>query len=160
VATLDSKVETEREADMFAACLLMPEKQLKKDIFKRKFNFDLIYEISRKYQVSATATMLRFIALDHYPLMLVCSKAGKLKWFRYSEDFRFHWLNLEIGNGIPINTCAGEYFEDGRKYNGTTETVFAEDWFKINHNYERRQVFNEYCIYQDSLNQVISLIWE
>lgn len=159
VVTLDSDIETEREADMFAACLLMPEADLKKDIFRRKFDFALIDEISRKYQVSITAAILRFIALGNHPIMVVCSKAGKKKWMRYSEDFPFKTLHLESGNRIPFNTCASEFFEDGRKYI-TTETVYADDWFVLYNYSDRRRAFNEYCIYQDSFNQVISLIWE
>lgn len=160
VASLESALLVEREADMFAACLLMPEDRLRQDIFRKKFCFTLIDELSKKYMVSLTAVMLRFIALGNHPIMLACSKAGKLKWLRYSEDFPFKSLNLGPCFQIPECSCAGEYFSDGTKYQGKTETVFAEDWFVLSDYQDRRRELNEYCIYQDSLNQVISLIWE
>jgi hypothetical protein len=159
VATLDSDIEIEREADMFAACLLMPENQIKRDLYGKKFTFALIDEISRKYLVSLTAAILRFIALGNHPVMLVCSQAGRLKWLRYSEDFPFKQLNLTPGKGVPVNTCAFEFFDDGRKYR-STETVYADDWFVLYRATDRRRAFNEYCIYYESLNQVISLLWE
>ncbi len=88
------------------------------------------------------------------------AKTEKLKWLRYSEDFPFRRLNLRADFQLPARTCAGEYFEDGTKYIGKTEIVFAEDWFELSDNTDRRRVLHEYCIYQDSINQVISLIWE
>lgn len=138
LAALDSDVEIEREADMFSACLLMPEEMIAQDIYRRKFNFALIDEISRKYQVSITAAMLRFIALGNHPVMVVCSKTGRLKWLRYSDDFPYKRLNLGANYQIPCNTCAGEYFMEGRKYPGTTETVFPEDWFVLYNSAQQR----------------------
>jgi Zn-dependent peptidase ImmA (M78 family) len=160
VTTLDSSIETEREADLFAACLLLPEDRIKRDLFKRKFNFALVDELSRKYNVSLTATLLRFITLGNHPLMMVCSQAGKLKWLRYSNDFPFQRIHTGPGNEIPAATCAGEYFEDGTKYLHKSEKVFAEDWFVLwKAGDQRRQLF-EHCIYQESQQQVISVLWE
>jgi hypothetical protein len=158
-ATFDSPIEAEREADLFAACLLMPEERIRKDIFRKKFHFSLIDEFSRRYQVSATAVILRFIALGNHPLLVVCSQDNKLKWMRFSHDFPFPWINLGPGNTIPELTCAGEYFNDKTRYS-TSETVYAGEWFRINTPSDRRRPFNEYCIYQESINQVISVIWE
>lgn len=160
VTTLDASVETEREADLFAASLLLPEDRLKRDLFKRKFNFTLVDEISRKYNVSLTATLLRFIALGNHPLMMVCSRAGKLKWLRYSDDFPFSRLRLGVGNEIPPDTCAGEYFSEGIKYISKSERVFAADWFVLWKSSDQRRQMFEHCIYQESLQQVISVIWE
>ena len=163
-ASLDSHFDVEREADLFAACLLMPEDRLRKDLLLKNTRkpciASLITEISLKYQISFTAAMLRFLHLDYYPVMIVCSQHNKLKWLRYSEDFPFRSLHLGPGNQIPELSCAGEYFADGTKYQGKTETVFAEDWFILFNNSDRRRELKEYCIYQESLNQVMSLIWE
>ena len=162
--SLDSPYEVEREADLFAACLLMPEDRLRKDL-QQKYNRKpciaaLVNEISDKYQVSYTAAMLRLLNLDYYPIMLVCTHNNKLKWLRYSEDFPFKRLNLDANNEISPNTCAGEYFTDGTKYQKKPETVFAEEWFVLYNNSDQRRKLKEYCIYQESLNQVVSLIWE
>jgi hypothetical protein len=154
-----SDLITEYEADFFAACLLMPEHRIRRDIFKRKFNANLVDELRRKYNVSFTAAMLRFIALGNHPIMVVCSRGGKYKWLRYSDDFPFKRLNLGAGKELPENTAAMEFFEDGRMYR-REEKVFAEDWFVLWNSYDRRRPFKEYCIYYPALDQVISLLWE
>ena len=94
---------------------------------------------------------------------LVCARRGRcdddMLCLRYSEDFPFKQLNLTPGKGVPFNTCAFEFFDDGRKYR-STETVYADDWFVLYRATDRRRAFNEYCIYHESLNQVISLLWK
>jgi hypothetical protein len=154
-----SDIGSEREADYFAACLLMPESRIKKDIFMRKFVFALVDEISRKYQVSVTAALLRFIALGNHPLMVVCSQKNRLKWRRFSEDFPFKRLNLGANNELPECTAAAEFFADGTKYKNVQE-VFAEDWFVLCRSSDQRRPLNEYCVYYEVLNQVVSVIWE
>ena len=154
-----SEIGTEREADYFAACLLMPESRIKKDIYRRRFVFALVDEISRKYQVSVTAALLRFIALGNHPLMVVCSQKNRLKWLRYSEDFPYKRLNLGANNELPECTAAAEFFVDGTKYRNVQE-VFAEDWFLLFRSSDQRRPFNEYCVYYEALNQVVSVIWE
>lgn len=154
-----SDAQTEREADYFAACLLLPERRLHNDIFRRKFNASLIDEIRRKYNVSYTAAMLRFVGAGNHPVMVVCSRNGKVKWKRSSEDFPFWRLNTDADGGVPENTAVAEYFEEGKKYQHA-EKVFAEDWFVLFSERDRRRPFNEFCVYYDPFNQVISLVWE
>lgn len=154
-----SDIETEREADYFAACLLMPDKWFCMDVQGRRFNATLINEVSRKYNVSFTAAIMRFMDVGNHPVMVVCSVKGKYKWMRYSSDFPFYRLRLEADKSIPDCTAAAEYFTDGTKYN-KAERVFAEDWFVLWNSRDQRRRFNEYCIYYDRLDQVVSLIWE
>ncbi len=156
---LSSDLKIEREADLFAACLLMPEKRIKADIFRKKFNFVLIDLISKKYQVSITAAILRFIALGNHPVMLVCSRNNKVVWRRFTDDFPFYTILPTPGDTVPVNTAAGEYFQGHRKYT-QTQTVFAEDWFLLNQSRDRGRKFSEHCIYYEPLKQVISVLWE
>ena len=160
IAAHDSDNEIEREAEFFASCLLLPASRVKFDVIRRKFNFTLVDEICSKYQTSVTATLLRFIALDVHPIMIVCSRDSKFAWMRYNEDFPFNRLRLGLNNAIPDCTSAGEYFYEGVKNLKKTEIVFAEDWFIVYRAEDRRRRFKEYCLYFEKLNQVISVIWE
>ena len=56
----------EREAEYYAACLLMPEKRMRRDIANRRFSFVLVDELSKKYQVSITSTPVSYTHLDVY----------------------------------------------------------------------------------------------
>lgn len=50
----------EREADYFAACLLMPEERFRKDIGNKKFGIKVIDYLRSEYKISRTACALRF----------------------------------------------------------------------------------------------------
>lgn len=152
-----SDKKMERQADYFASCLLLPQKWIKQDCLKRKFNFALIQELSKKYQASLTATSLRIANIGIYPLMVVYSKQGKIKWYWFTEDFRFKSL-LHGKDKVPENTSAGEFFYENRKNSGS-ETVYAGDWFNIRFSSERDIRFYEHCVY-GSDGSVLSVIWE
>lgn len=154
-----SDIRSEREADYFAACLLMPEKRLKQDVFRKKFTMTLMNELRSKYQVSMTALLLRFTGLGNHPLMIVCSVHNRLKWLNYSDDFPFKKLRLGIGGEVPECSAAAEYFREGTKYE-KAERVFAEDWFELWKADDRGRELFEYCVYYEALDQVISVIWE
>lgn len=147
----------EREADFFASCLLLPKARIKQDCFKRKFNFKLIQELSKKYQTSLTATSLRYATIGCYPIMIVCSINNKIKWYWYTDDFPF-W-SLKHGKAkVPEDTAAGEFYGKGIQYS-TSEIVFADDWFTIYFDKDVERKFYEHCIY--GLNgMVTSILWE
>jgi hypothetical protein len=154
-----SDISTEREADYFAAELLLPEDRFQADTAGRRFSFSLVAEISDKYNLSKTATLLRFVESGNHPLMLVCSRKGKKAWLKYSEDFRWKRLLLKADKFIPEGTAAGEFFETGTRYT-STQRVFAEDWFVLNGSADRSLELHEHCVYYEPLDQVVSVIWE
>lgn len=158
--TFDMEDKHEVEADYFASCLLMPEDQLQKDFIKQKFSFAIIDEIARKYNVSVTAALLRFIGIGYHPVMIVCTRSSIIRWVRYSFDFPFTYLLGGFGGKVPEFTSAGEYFYEGTKNRNKTETVFAKDWFLLNNTEDRNRKFKEYCVYYEALDQVISVLWE
>lgn len=158
--TFDMEYKHEVEADYFASCLLMPEDRLRKDFIKQKFTFMVIDEIVRKYNVSITAALLRFIGIGNHPIMVVCNRSSKIRWVRYSFDFPFTYLIGGIGSKVPEYTSAGEYFYEGTKNLNKTETVLAKDWFLLNNSDDRNRKFKEYCVFYEAMEQVISVLWE
>lgn len=153
--------EVELEADFIASSLLLPRKRLERDVLGRKFSFNLIEELSTKYQTSITATLLKFASIGNHPLMIVCSVNGRIKWFRYSDDFPFKYINALSGFKVPKNTSVGEFFyEHGTRYDDSDEVVYAEDWFRLNNDDDYGREFYEHCIYSEKNNFVLSVIWE
>jgi len=147
----------EREADHFASCLLLPRNRIITDCFKRRFNFTLLDELSKKYQVSITATAIRFALLGIYPIMVVYSTNNKIKWYTFTHDFPFKILKYGKDK-VPEDTAAGEYFQLNRKYAGDEE-VFADDWFNVYYEQDSNRKFKEHCVYINT-NTVMSVIWE
>lgn len=147
----------EREADFFASCLLLPKNRFKQDCFRRKFEFKLIQELSKKYQTSLTATALRYATIGCSPIMVVYSVSNTIKWYWYTYDFPF-W-SLKHGKlRVPEDTAAGEYFSKGKEYT-SSEIVFADDWFNIKFESDMSRQFFEHCVYGKQQN-VLSIIWE
>jgi Zn-dependent peptidase ImmA (M78 family) len=153
-----SKNPVEIEADFFAASLLMPEHRVKKDCYRKKFTFALVEELSKKYDVSITATILKIMTIDHHPLMIVCSVNNKIKWFKYSHDFPFKWLKLPKGI-VPPESLAGAYFNSKEKFEHAFP-IIADDWFEYVPENQFDKKFYEKCIYADKYNFVLSIIWE
>lgn len=151
-----SKNYAEREADYFASCLLLPEVRFRKDVFRRKFKFEIIQELSKKYQTSFTATALRFASIGNHPIMVVFSYKGAIKWYWNSDDFPY-W-SLKHGKAkVPEDTVAGEYFKLNRSPDKRQE-VFAIDWFTGVFDSDLNRKFYEQCLYHKGF--VISVIWE
>lgn len=149
--------EIEREADYFASCLLMPEEKFQKDIFRRKFDFNLINWMSNEYNVSITACAFRFAQIGNHPIMIVYAEKGIIKWKLESDDFPYKCLLN--GKNIPVNTVMGEYFKKSNTRDiYKTEQVWAIDWFNYVKDEGVRRSFYEHCIpYKD---KALSLIWE
>jgi len=153
--------EVELEADFFASSLLMPKSRILNDVYKRKFSFNLIEELSTKYQTSITATLLKFTSIGNHPIMIVCTVDKKIKWFKYSDDFPFKYIDALAGFKVPKNTGAGQYFyRNGLKCEDNYEIVDAEDWFKLYYDEDYGRQFYEHCIYSDRNKFVLSIIWE
>lgn len=153
--------EVELEADFFASSLLIPKSRLLKDVFRRKFSFNLIDELATKYQTSITATLIKFASIGNHPIMIICSIDKKIKWFKYSDDFPFKYIDALPGFKVPVNTSAGQFFyENGIKSKDEFEIIDAEDWFKLYNDNDYGRKFYEYCIYSDRNKFVLSVIWE
>lgn len=150
--------EIEREADCFAANLLMPLGSFKQSVQGFQFNGELINTLSQKYKVSFNAIALRYMKLNYVPIMLVYAESGIIKWQMHSDDFPFYRLKYDKVK-VPEQSVMGEYFLTGSINNcRKDEIVFAGDCF-MTFNLDQNNIqFYEYCIpYQ---NKVLSMFWQ
>jgi Zn-dependent peptidase ImmA (M78 family) len=156
ITNFSSKNIVEREADFFAACLLMPENRIKSDCFRRKFDYSIIDELSKKYQTSVASTVIRFAEIGNHPIMVVVAKDGIVQWKWASQDFKYY--KLKNGDYIPEDTAAGEFYKS-KTTHSTTQEVYADDWFHV---WDKRydQKFHEHCLAHSASNYTLSVIWE
>ncbi|HVY19354.1 MAG TPA: ImmA/IrrE family metallo-endopeptidase [Bauldia sp.] len=91
---------SEREADRFAADLLMPIYIFER--FAREFerlNFDVVKELASRFATSITSTAIRLIEIDHSPALLVCHGPEGRRWFRRAPSVPAKWFPmLELGS--------------------------------------------------------------
>jgi len=156
---LDLSDVYEREAEFFASCLLMPRNLILYDLEASELNFDLLLHLSKKYNVSFTAAILRYLLLGSTPISVVMSQDRKYSWHSKSKSFPFYSLNLEPGNLVPTGSLANAHFE-GSDISKITTNLPLDVWFHPHNRKDERRVFREICIPQLSLNQAISVIWE
>lgn len=148
----------EKEADYFASCLLMPEDRFKADCFRKPFGPDLINVMTGKYQVSATAFLLRYVHSEQVPIMVICSKNGRITWHWESDDFEFKYLK-SINGSIPGVSVTAEFYKKGTEYYAPQNDLYAEDWFNYTNHEPNTFRLKEFCIYAKKQDMVLTMIW-
>lgn len=144
----------EREADFFAACLLMPRNRVVRDYSQyRKFEFNIIHDFCKKYQISLLAAIFRLFHLDVHPMMIVHAINESIKWVFTSKDFYYYPKYKK--KRIPEDSIMHEYFTSGKKYQHTQQ-IWTGDWFNKSNDHK----LYEHCLYYDSLNSCYSIVWK
>lgn len=146
----------EREADYFAACLLMPENLFKKQVEGKKFDFSIIEHLKSHFNVSYTAAALRYKDIGNNEIMVIYAVDGKIKWKFESERFPYKFL-AEKYLHIPENTLMDQCFK-GKSSAGTTADIWAVEWFDKVSQQSLQKKFKEHCIMHD--NKALSVIWQ
>lgn len=124
----------EREADAFAAGLLMPKGLFKAAIAQAGEGLEAIESLSETCETSLTATSIRYASLTDDPVAVVCSAGERILFAFMSKPLRerrdLTWIRK--GTGLSPN-CATALFnrESGNVANGrrTNSTADLGDWF-------------------------------
>ena len=159
---LDNKSwKIEREADNYAASLLMPVGMFKDYVGGKTFDFHLLQDLADGFKVSLSAAALRFVEIGNNPIMVLYAVDKKIRWVRKSEDFPFH--RLRYGNDkdgkIPENSVIGDYFyKNDDSSCRSHETVYAMDCFDTWREEDNMREFYEWCV--PSRNKALSVFWE
>jgi hypothetical protein len=79
----DGALNVERQADDFASDLILPNYMFQPTLAKlRRLNLKSIRQIADDFQASITATLLKTVHANRFPIIVVChGKAGR-RWFR------------------------------------------------------------------------------
>ncbi|MBI4539885.1 MAG: ImmA/IrrE family metallo-endopeptidase [Gemmatimonadetes bacterium] len=146
----------EREANEFAAELLMPRHLFARDIGNADPCFGVVKDLASpsRYDVSRTACAIRLVKLTREPCAIVCGQNGMVEWWLRSENFRYFTLPAR-GHPIPADTVSAAIFR-GEEPNDEPEPVEMEAWFTPRG--ETEEVY-ESTFPIPSLGQVLSLIW-
>jgi len=148
-----SKPVEEREADKYASELLMPKYMF--DPLARKLKrptFDGIKDLADKFNTSITATAIRLVNSNSWPLVLVChSKSGRV-WFNRSKDVPERWFPQKVLS--PDSMAFDQVFGNEERIRAQKAT--ADTWFD-NREAERYEIIEDAM--RISSNQVLSLLW-
>lgn len=79
----------EKEANMFAAELLMPSEEFKKN-FSSIISYKGISELANRFGVSFQAALNRSIEFAKEDCIVICSSHRQIRWFKATEDFPYY----------------------------------------------------------------------
>jgi hypothetical protein len=150
----DASRELEREADEFAAELLLPTYDAQPRFRGESPSLKIIQTVASESNVSLSATAWRYCDLVSERCAVVWSKNGKISWYKPSQEFGFY---LKRGREISKGTQAWECFS-GTRTHERSETVSADLWLD-EHVVMENSVLWEHSIGLSSYESVLSLLW-
>lgn len=146
----------EREADRFAAELLMPRSLFGGALRDRDPDFQLVERLaaSDKFFVSRTAAAIRVVELTREACVVCCCEGGRIKWWRKSDSCR-SYFDRAIGSVCPPGSLASESDSTGL---GSAQPVEVDPgtWFSDSLS---DAVVLESTLVVPTVSQVVSLIW-
>lgn len=153
-----AKGEHEIEANSFASELLMPTDLFKKLIGNYRIDNSLIEKCTDFFKVSKTAFFLKYVEYGVFPVAIVFSKKGFIKWVSITEDFVLQYIR--VGTKIPYNTVTMDVLK-GARVPKDPEIVDAISWFSDDFDISkfRNWKFKELC-FKTGENSILTCIWE
>jgi hypothetical protein len=150
----DATQELEREADEFAAELLLPSEYAGPRFKSESPSLGIIQTVADESNASLSATALRYCDLVSERCAVVWSKKGKVSWYKPSPEFGFY---LKRGWEIAKGTQAWECFS-GTRTHTSPEPVDAHLWL------DDRVVLEGAVLWEHSIGlpnyvSVLSLLW-
>jgi hypothetical protein len=146
--------EIEREADEFAAELLMPSALVQRIIRSAAPSLQLIEKIASQFHISLSAAAWRYCDLAKEQCAIVWSGGKRIDWSKRSETFA-----LSLRKGTPINkaTFAFRAF-DRQAVPKQPQEVPANGWISANDVAKNAKLW-EQSKALPAYGSVISLLW-
>jgi len=131
----------EREADTFAAALLMPEELFKNICAQAKPGLSAVETLSAQCGTSLTATAIRYAKLSDDPITVVCSKDNRVQFTFMSDSLRARrGLTWIVKNsGIPEGTATFRFNREPKNVaqaKRVTSSSTMDAWFDCGGNLE------------------------
>ncbi len=120
----DGAAGCEREADGYAADLLMPRFMLEPLVAGVPMSFDLVCQIAATFGVSTMAAALRLADVHPAAFALVVEEADGHRWFRRSAALNPRWFVRSAASGMSVmaDRC-------GLPHPNVAFAVPAQQWF-------------------------------
>ena len=123
-----NKRDIESEADQFAASLLMPYDDFRKQVNAQPITFDLIGHCADRYGVSLTSAALRWIDIAPERAILIASRDDHMLWAKSNGDaFKSKAYFATRKNIIELPTTALAHSANAHKSESQQE-VRANTW--------------------------------
>jgi len=124
----DNKLE--READQFAAALLLPDETLADLITRRSFlTLKDLLKLASEWETSATCTAIRYVEYTPEPCAVLLSRGGQILFYVPSEDAAYRGFQYLGHKHVPPNTATSQVIAEPVLGQLTERNVQSEVWF-------------------------------
>jgi Zn-dependent peptidase ImmA (M78 family) len=151
----------EKEADYFAANLLMPTPWLIQDFANKPFSMELITKVAKFYDVSLSATLNRYANLGPEPIMIINSINSTITCKAHpncSKNFPYHKLQTGNTKQLPPNSLAAQ-LSTHQNFTGFHQKVIpASHWFTSTHTNIHQHQLIETCFQHETTKQITSIL--
>ncbi|MCS7052882.1 MAG: ImmA/IrrE family metallo-endopeptidase [Ignavibacterium sp.] len=125
----------EKNANDFAAELLMHTDWFVNFTKGKKFNYKLLKDLSQYFNVSLTSAAIRYSEIGQHPTASIFIKDKKIKWTVINKFFKYKFIriNSNVSNLSYVNDHL-----NGKEYPTEGEEILAEAWFSEDFNLKNR----------------------
>ncbi|MCJ2077670.1 ImmA/IrrE family metallo-endopeptidase [Methylobacterium sp. E-016] len=122
-------MDPERQADDFASDLLLPTFMFKPAIRRiRSLSLQALDDLSGTFEASRTATLLKVVKSNRFPIVMVRDGLDGRRWFWSSKVVSARW---RIRNDIDPESFAYELLHSGGTGSTAARKVGADAWFEF-----------------------------
>lgn len=144
----------EREADVFASELLMPEQAARRYCEVSPVDLGPVQRLAGAFSTSVVASAIRFAELTSERCAVVLSQGRQVTWAVASQSF---WPDIRRGQRLMPWAVADAYFARG-DVSADCEAVDASAWISGEHLRGQAELY-EHATVLPQLNAVLSLLW-
>ncbi|PQQ45504.1 ImmA/IrrE family metallo-endopeptidase [Bacillus thuringiensis] len=146
--------QLEREANNFAAYILLPYKQFVEDISRMDFTIKNVKRLSKKYNASWVLVAKKWVELSKLDIAMVFSEKGIVDWWTRSESFPYY----RIEGTIHKQSSVFRVIElEGNKV--SRKNITFDKWFQEKYPIYRIQE-QSYSVFEDKVLTLIQIIDE
>jgi Zn-dependent peptidase ImmA (M78 family) len=117
----------EHQADRFASDLILPNYLLEPRISKvKRLTLALVRELREQFQSSLTATLLKLVKSNRFPIIVVCHGQQGRRWFQRAEMVPGWWFPSD---DLDVESFAFELLFKGIDENSFPRKIGADAWF-------------------------------
>lgn len=139
-----SLTNVEREADAFAASLLLPTHLVRPLVNRCELSFDRISRIAADFETSHVSTAIRSVRLSHFPCAIAGLRDGQVKWMFPSDSLIDGHIYPKRGKLPPNAVKPWSEFSSGSEER-TKSDGLTDHWFSIyRDNCDRLYLTEEY----------------